>query len=428
MTRTLFFGDTPHRLAGAQRSLLAAIGAARELGLDPVMLFPADGAMPDACRAEGLEVRILEGSEAFHTFGKALLRMGALGQARVALRELLPYARRLARVVERERADVVHFNTARGAIMAGLGAHLAGRDLVLHVRGTPAIGARLWTAAQGLSGRLILVARALEAYLAPSARRRARVVYNGVPVTTEREPPRGPDVAARFGAPAHWFAGDVPVVVALSSLVPFKGLHHLVRAARMLRDRGVELRLVLAGTGLGDRYEAWLRGLPADLGVADRVVFAGFVADVASLLAASDGLVLPSVETERLELDGVVQQVHGNEGLPRSVLEAMAAGRVVVATDIAGVREQIEHERTGLLVPPGDAVAISEALARVAADAGFRRAAGGAAREVARARFSVEVAGHGLLDVLREISSARPPTIRLADALAAMRDALRVTP
>ena len=174
MTRTLFFGDTPHRLAGAQRSLLAAIGAARELGLDPVMLFPADGAMPDACRAEGLEVRILEGSEAFHTFGKALLRMGALGQARVALRELLPYARRLARVVERERADVVHFNTARGAIMAGLGAHLAGRDLVLHVRGTPAIGARLWTAAQGLSGRLILVARArgVPRALGPPARSR----------------------------------------------------------------------------------------------------------------------------------------------------------------------------------------------------------------------------------------------------------------
>ena len=424
MTRAVFFGDTPHRLAGSQRSLLAAVVAAQGGGLEPVMLFPGDGAAPDAFRAAGIRVRIVEGTQAFQTFGKVLLNMSALGQARVVGRELFPYARRLSAVIDAERAEVVHFNTARGAIMAGMAAHLAGRDLVLHVRGAPAIGRPLWAAAQALSGRLILVARALEQHVAASARPRSRVVYNGVVPATLIPREQANLAAHALGVPRHWLGGDVPVIVALSSLVPFKGLHHLVRAARLLRDAGVDLRFVLAGTGLGDRYEAWLRGLPAELGVGDRFAFIGFVDDVQVLLAACDALVLPSVERERLSFDGVTVEVHGNEGLPRSVLEAMAAGRAVVATDIAGVQEEVEGGRTGLLVPPGDVPALRDALTRIASDLAFRAAAGRAALEVARSRFSVAASGLGLLDVLREAAARRPVLTRLADAFHVARDSV----
>jgi glycosyltransferase involved in cell wall biosynthesis len=215
-------------------------------------------------------------------------------------------------------------------------------------------------------------------------------------------------------------ASDVPVFVALSSLVPFKGLHHLVRAMRHIRDAGVEARLVLAGTGLEDSYEAWLRSLPRELGVADRVCFVGFVENVTPLLVACDALVLPSVETEHLEFDGTSMRVQGNEGLPRSILEAMAAGRTVVATDIAGVREQVEPGSSGVVVAPGDVRALADAMIRVARDAEFRRDAGQRALEIVRERFTVEMAGCGLLEVLREAAQPRPMLARASAAAAVL--------
>jgi len=388
------------------------------------MIFPAEGAMVDVCRQNGLPVRVVAGPPSFHVFGKELLRLTPTARARLLAAELVPYAMRLARSLEAARADVVHFNTARGAIMAGLAAHLASLDLVLHVRGTPAIGQTMWTTAQALTGRFILVAHALERYLAPSVRPRARVVYNGVVVPSEL--PRGDalSVACRLGVPPAWTATDVPIVLALSSLVPFKGLHHLMHAVRLLRDRGIEAHFVLAGVGLGDGYETWLRALPSELGIEDRITFVGFVKEVEPLLVASDVLVLPSVEKERLRIDGQTLEVLGNEGLPRSILEAMALGRAVVATNIAGVREQIEPEKTGLLVEPGDVPGLAEALARVIRDSAFRASAGVAAREVASSRFSVVEAGRGLVAVLREAATARSLPTRLRDAARVVQDSI----
>jgi glycosyltransferase involved in cell wall biosynthesis len=345
----------------------------------------------------------------------------------VVATEVVPYSRRLAALIERERADVVHFNTARGAIMAGLGAHLAGVDVVLHVRGTPAIGRLQWTVAQALSARLILVARALERCVAPSVRPRARVVYNGVEARADVAPEVARAHAATAGVPPSWLDGSQPLFLALSSLVPFKGLHHLIRAVRELADRGVEGRFVLAGTGLGDAYETWLRALPEQLGVADRVAFIGFVDDVHPLLQACDALVLPSVEREELEIAGRVARVHGNEGLPRSVLDAMAAGRPAVASDIAGVREQIDDGIDGLVVPPGDPSALADAIERLVRDRSLRVAAGAAGREKVAQRFTVAGAAAGLTATLAEAAASRPMSARAADALRAALDSARRT-
>jgi glycosyltransferase involved in cell wall biosynthesis len=415
--RALFFGDTPHRLAGAQRSLLAAVTAARAHGLEPLMVFPSDGTYPQACRAAGLPVRVVEGTDAYRTFGRKLLRLGVAGRARVVLGEVLPYARALARVIEVERVAVTHFNTGRGAIMGGLGAHLAGRDVVLHVRGTPGVSAGVWAAAQAVAGRFVLVARALEPYLAPASRTRSTVVYNGVLVPAGA--PRG-DARLRLvasGVPAQWATSQEPVFVALSSLVPFKGLHHLVRAVAELHRRGVPARFALAGTGVGDAYEGWLQRLPAKLGVADRVAFLGYVPDAPALLAGADALVLPSVDRERIDMNGVSVEALGNEGLPRAVLEAMAAGLPVVASDVAGVREQIDTGDTGIVVPPGDAAALADALGDLARDPALRVRLGAAARTVVAERFSVERAGSGLFAALESASRGRTAPRRVVDAL-----------
>ncbi len=104
-------------------------------------------------------------------------------------------------------------------------------------------------------------------------------------------------------------------------------------------------------------------------GLSDRVVFAGQRADVPELLHASDVVALAS----------------RREGVPRSLMEAMAAHIPVVATDVVGTRELVQHDRTGLLVPLGDVAELARALSRLLEDEELRgRLARAAAERVAR--------------------------------------------
>ncbi|RMH41134.1 MAG: glycosyltransferase [Deltaproteobacteria bacterium] len=400
--RALFFVDVPHRFAGAQRSLLAALSRIEEHGVDPLVVFPGPGKCVDRYRATGVRTRIVHAPPALMTFGKVHLRAGWWHRGRTLARAVVPYSVKLARLVVREHIDVIHYNTPRGILAAGLAAKLSRRPAVLHLRGTVPFRGALWAAAQALADRIVLVAHALEGELGAAARARATVVYNGVDIPDL--PPA--DRARAELATTHGISAltdpAVSVCVSLSSPVPFKGLHDLFEAVARLRDAGRRLLLLCAGEGQDRRYLDWLDALRRRLGLTEVVHMLGYVADPLALLAAADLCVLSSVDRVTINLpDGHVIEGASNEGLPRTILEAMACGVPVVATDIAGVREQVEDGVTGHIVPQADPAAFAAALERALADTDWRRAAGTRAREIARTRFSVPQAAAGLATALR---------------------------
>jgi glycosyltransferase involved in cell wall biosynthesis len=410
MIRTLFFADTPHRLAGAQRSLISILPALRDVGIDPLVVAPADGIFADACRAAEVRVRILHGPPAFSMFGRTLTRLALTYQAAAISRQIWQYARQLTRLIAEERTEVLHLNGVRGAVMTGLAAAMSGCNAVLHVRGFPDVAMPYWLAAQAIANRFVLVSHALVGELVPALRSRALVVHNGVDV--ERRIPR--HIARRFAA-ERWVSsplrGDAPIFLALCSVVPIKGLHHLLTAAAVARDRGVEAVYLVAGPTAGGAYDGWLRRRCEQLGLTDRVRFVGYVPDVHMLLCASDALILPSVQRERLRLDdGMVVESRCNEGFPRCVLEAMAAERPVIATRSGGIPEQVVDGVTGLLVPPGDPTALADAICRAARDPEWRHRAGACGGERVRTRFTVEAAARGLAEALHV---ARGETARI---------------
>jgi glycosyltransferase involved in cell wall biosynthesis len=175
---------------------------------------------------------------------------------------------------------------------------------------------------------------------------------------------------ARF-APAPEPPGP-PVAALVGRMLAVKGVADAVAAARLLRGRGVALRLWLVGPTDPDSptaiAPAVLQGWQAD----GLVEWPGPVADVAGLWRRAHIALLPS---------------HGGEGVPKSLLEAAAAGRPLVATDVPGCREIVRPGETGLLVPPRDPAALADALARLAADAALRLRLGAAARHLAEAEF-----------------------------------------
>ena len=137
----------------------------------------------------------------------------------------------------------------------------------------------------------------------------------------------------------------------MSRLAPDKGLEYLIEAAAILVRAGCNFRIVIAGDG---PVRTRLEELARSLGVADRVAFLGFREDVSDLLAACDLVALPSLR----------------EGLSIALLEAMAAGKPIIATSIGSNREVASQAEIARLIPAADAPALCEAILQFTRDPG----------------------------------------------------------
>ena len=190
------------------------------------------------------------------------------------------------------------------------------------------------------------------------------VVHNGIDFTPARR--------ARAEVRAELGLGDRLTAINVASFFPVKAQDVLVRAAAMLKARGVALTLICVGEGSA---RAGVERLAVELGLGpDELRFLGFRSDVADLLTASDLFVLPSRA----------------EGLPISLLEAMSHRLPVVCTRVGGNPELVAHGETGFLVPVDDPAALSGAMESVARDPALRRRLGDAGEARVRERFSFD--------------------------------------
>ncbi len=176
-----------------------------------------------------------------------------------------------------------------------------------------------------------------------------------------------------------------PLIVSISRHDGRKGLDVLIRSLALLRDAGVPFRACLVGPGT---LLAAHRRYVDSLGLASQVLIPGRVPAVSPYLAAADLYVLPSLE----EACGSV-----------AVVEAMQAGAAIIATDIDGIPEDVEHAINGLLVPPGDAAALQHAIATLLDDPPRRARLGAAARATYEQRFTPEIAARALTDLYAEV-------------------------
>lgn len=160
------------------------------------------------------------------------------------------------------------------------------------------------------------------------------------------------------------------LLVSVGRLAPPKGHAFLLEAFAIVARKHENVKLLLVGDG---ELRSDLEMLSGQLAVADRVLFAGSREDVEDVLAMAEIFVLPSV----------------SEGTSLALLEAMACGRPTVATDIPGNRCVIEHGVSGLLVPPGDARALAEAIDGLLENPSRAAAMGRIAHEVAAARYDI---------------------------------------
>ncbi len=179
-------------------------------------------------------------------------------------------------------------------------------------------------------------------------------------------------------------------ITCIGTLHEVKGQRYLIDATAELVRRGVDVQVAFVGDG-PDRGR--LEQQVADLGLGDRVAFLGqrTRAQVIERLAVSDVLVAPSVPTAGGK----------REGLPVVLIEALAAGVPVVASHLSGIPELVETDVTGITVPPGDSVAIADALERLAHDPALRARLAEAGRARVAAEFDLDTNARRLIALFR---------------------------
>jgi glycosyltransferase involved in cell wall biosynthesis len=274
----------------------------------------------------------------------------------------------------RERPQVLHANSAKARLLGLLAARLTGVPVrLLTAHGWPF----LWWS--GLRGRLYLWGERLNGRLATGivcvseAERRAAVAAGVCSPEQAVVIHNAVDVS---GTPRARHDGALPTMLSVGRLAEPKDFTTLVRAlARLERET---FRAWIVGDGPDrEALESEIRRL----GVDDCVELLGERDDVAGLMAQSDVFVLSS----------------RSEGLPLSILEAMAAGLPVVGSEVGGVRELVAD--CGFVVPPGDPDALAAALRRLVADPELRRRRGELARRRAEARFDLRTFHRAYLDL-----------------------------
>jgi glycosyltransferase involved in cell wall biosynthesis len=346
-------------VGGAQETVLLAAALADRSRFDPVVVTGpqtgSEGSLHEELASRDVEVVLVPD----------LVRQVSLWQDLRAVHDL-------SRVFRRMRADVVHTNSSKAGIVGRMAARRAGVPRVLHtVHGWPfhdhqhPAAADVWRTLERwtapLADRLVVVADAdREKGLAAGIGRPEQyvTVRSGLELALySADPAARAQARAEFALPGNAF-----VFGAVNRLSPQKDPLTLVRGlARTLRERPLARLLVIGDGPLRAEVEREV----AILGVAPQVIMVGLRRDIPRLLAALDAF----VSTSRWE------------GLPRTVLQAMATGLPVLATSADGVVDVVEDGASGLLVRPGDAAALGLAALRLVDDDALRTAL------VARARL-----------------------------------------
>lgn len=281
---------------------------------------------------------------------------------------------KLRSVIAREQPDIVHLHASRAHVLGSAAARLVGAKCVIATRRMDDPIKMLWpntcaygswtTAIVAISGavRDVMIDCGVDAS-------KIRLVSSGTDIA--RFETAVPDLGLRLGLcndPAK------PLICTAATLAERKGIRFLIEAAAILKTQLKPVHLVIAGDG---EQRAELEQLARELGVS--ASFVGFYPDMPTLLASIDVFVMASL----------------SEGLGVAVLEAMAAGRPVVASAVGGLKESVVDGVTGFSVPPADSQALAEGIAKLISNPTMAAEFGVAGRARARANYSLEYMARG---------------------------------
>jgi len=315
----------------------------------------------------------------------------------VAVAEIALNGVQMAKAAHRIRASVIHANSLRASLAMGIACRIHRHGLVAHVRdclpdSTATRQIRRLVAAE--ADQVVAISECV------AKRFRTGLSDRRIPMQVIDDPIDLGRFRADLREPDASRSPDRPVLVIVGQISSWKGHDTAIRALHDLRGRHPNARLVIVGevkfadaaTRLDNRgYLAELHRLVRDLGLRGAVDFVGEREDIPEIMARANVVLVPSIE----------------EPFGRTVAEAMAVGTPVVATTVGGPAEVIDDGATGLLAPPGEPAAWSEAIRRILEHPDWAREMGRRGGGVARRRFATGRHVAAMMEVYESMESPR---------------------
>ncbi|TWI86205.1 glycosyltransferase involved in cell wall biosynthesis [Chitinophaga japonensis] len=342
------------KIGGGESHVLDLVAHLDRNRFEPVVLAFTDGPMIAALQQQQVPTHVIASEKAFD----------------------IRVWKQVKRFMQQQQVDIVHVHGTRANTNVLWAARSLRLPLVYTIHG--------WSFHEGLHPVMKRARIAAERFITQRAqvnicvsesnrrtglqafgRFRAEVVKNGVNLQKFDPAADYPDVKAAFGIPAHHL-----VVGYIARMTLQKDPLNMIRAFAAAAQQAKDITLLMVG---GGELQQPARDAAQALGISDRVVFQDFRQDVPAVLRAMDIYCLPSLW----------------EGFPIGVLEAMAMGKAVIASDVDGTREAVAHGENGLLVPPADPAALTAAILRLAADRPLRERLQQKAVETIRSTYNV---------------------------------------
>ena len=379
--KTILYVDHTAKLGGGEIALLNLVTALDPTKYRPLVVLAEDGPLVEKLRAAGIETEILPLDTSLRETRKETLGAGTLLKGK-PLKTLWAYSRRLAKFAKAQKADLIHTNSLKSDIYGGVAGRLAGIPVLWHIRDSINGDYLPGVAASGFRFLSHLLPQAVVAnshstlrQLWPSRAKSGAVVYSGVPIEVVHDGYVEEEVAAQtLDDSGAW--NRPPVVALIGRIAEWKGQHVFLRAAAAARHRFPDARYWIVGAPLfGEyEYERSLHEMTDQLGMTDRVEFLGFRDDVAKLMP---------------QIDIIVHASTLGEPFGQVVIEGMAAGKPLVATDGGALPEIVIPGETGYLVTMGSAEEMALALERLLAAPAQARAMGQAGRRRVEGLFTI---------------------------------------
>lgn len=385
------------RIGGAEVNVLALVRCLDSRRFSPLVLCPEDGPLVDALKDAGCAVRLVSVPKLLPVSGRLFGRKIASPVACLwDVLAVLQAGRRLGVILAEESADLVYTNGAFSHLFGAIAASRARVPCVWHLQDIVSAGragglfrGALCAVARRCSPSVMAISRPVAAVLDGQGVS-VTVVPNGTPLLEPGNTGVRESIRHQLG-----IGSEAPLAAVVGRITPWKGQREFVAAAAQVYRECPDARFLVVGAPRAeDRwYLESVTSFADAAGVRDAIKFTGFHSNPAAIMRAIDLLVLPSQDPEPF---GLV------------VIEAMAAGKPVVAPAHGGVVEIVEDGRSGLLVPPRDVTALAQAMLRILTNPEFARDLGARGREIVEERYSIDRFIQGVTAVFeRALAGAR---------------------
>jgi len=367
----LFVHGNSNNIAGQEIALLNMIRGLRDYGIDALVLLPSKGIFDSLLKDNGIQTYHFKLNHFswrnffgyFFTFFK------------------------IFRLVRKEKIAIIHCSGAYPVQYCLPAARLAKVPCIAHIHASVYSKEELRKVFLPFVDCIITVAEAIKSQLIrfgyPSTR--IEIVYCGV--LDEKDKNR--IVSCGSLRASYQIKEDCKIIGQVSQIIPRKGLEYFIEMAKQIKSRNFKVKFMIIGNALpgGEEYERYIKNEVIEKGLSQDIIFTGFQSDVKRFISILDIFVLSSL----------------SEALPLVLVESLALGKPVVATDVGGVKEVIINDETGFLVPPRDVKALVASVLRLLNESSMAEYLGKNGKELVYHNFTIRKQAEALLLIYKNI-------------------------